>query len=65
MIAIIAFPDSWDNFFMIAVTAFLDNWDSFLMLAFTAFSDRWDNPFQNSWETSLYIFHINLITTFS
>ena len=65
MIAVTAFLDSWDNFFMIAVIAFPDGWDSFLMIAVVAFPDSWDNPFQNSCETSLYLFYINLITTLS
>ena len=65
MIAVVVFPDSWDNVFVIAVTTFPDSWDSFLMIAVTAFLDSWDSPFQNSYETSLYLFYKNLITTFS
>ena len=28
MIAVTAFSNGWDSFFMIAVTVFLDSWDS-------------------------------------
>ena len=33
MIAVTAFPNSWDDFFMIAVTAFSDNWDNLFRIA--------------------------------
>ena len=36
MIAVTAFPDSWDNFFIIAVTAFLDSWDNLFRTAVIA-----------------------------
>ena len=36
MIAVTAFPDSWDSFFMIAVTTFLDSWDNLFRIVVIA-----------------------------
>ena len=41
MIAITAFPDSWNSFFMIVVTVLLDSWDSFFRTAVTADPAVW------------------------
>ena len=36
MIAVTAFPNSWDDYFVIAVTAFFDNWDNLFRIAVIA-----------------------------
>ena len=36
MIAVTAFPDSWDNFLMIAITIFPDSWDGLFRTAVIA-----------------------------
>ena len=41
MIAVTAFPNSWDDFFMIAVTAFSDNWDNLFRIAVIADLTTW------------------------
>ena len=41
MIAVTAFPYSWDNFFMIVVTAFPDSWDNLLRTVVTAEPIAW------------------------